>query len=266
MVMLDHGTEMTYSSVVPKKGVHAYAVVRCCNDLSLLGHSKLILKSDNEPAILALKEAIQAESSQKIELTGRVKQEGEKNKCIVPEESAAYDSRSNGRIESNIKWVQGQIRTLKSSLESRIGFKLAQEHNCLPWLVRHAGWIKNRLTVKSDGRTAYERWKGKKFTQEIVEFGERVMYLKPGSKGRDKLESRWGSGIWLGSRDESQESIIGTREGCIKVRDIRRYGEIQARWNPEELNEFQGAPWGAYSRIKLDAEKSECSGSKNAGS
>ena len=40
LVMIDHGTNMCFSSVVPKKGVHAYAVVRICNDLSLLGHSK----------------------------------------------------------------------------------------------------------------------------------------------------------------------------------------------------------------------------------
>ena len=49
---------MCFSSVAPKKGVHAYSVVRIRNGLPLSGHSKLVLKSDNEPAIIALKEAI----------------------------------------------------------------------------------------------------------------------------------------------------------------------------------------------------------------
>ena len=69
LVMVDHSNDMTFSSVLPQKGVHPHAVVRTSNDLALLGHSSLVLKSDNEPAILALKEAVRAESSQRIEVT-----------------------------------------------------------------------------------------------------------------------------------------------------------------------------------------------------
>ena len=60
LVMADHVTSMTLSSVVPPKGVHAYSVVRMSNDLSLLGHSSLVLKSDNEASLNALKEAARA--------------------------------------------------------------------------------------------------------------------------------------------------------------------------------------------------------------
>ena len=41
-----------------------------------------------------------------------------------------------------------------------------------------------------DGRSAWERVKGRTFNREIPEFGERVMYLKPASVGKDKLDSR----------------------------------------------------------------------------
>ena len=58
LVTVDHNTDMTFTSVIPRKGVHPYAVVRACNDIALLGHTHLVLKSDNEPAILALKPAI----------------------------------------------------------------------------------------------------------------------------------------------------------------------------------------------------------------
>ena len=60
LVMIDDKSDMAFSSVVPKKGVMPYAVMRIANDISLLGHPKVILKSDNEPAILALKEAVKA--------------------------------------------------------------------------------------------------------------------------------------------------------------------------------------------------------------
>ena len=66
LVMVDHETDMTLSSVAPKKGVHAYSVVRVCNDLNSLGYNQVILKSDGEPAIMALKEALKAEASQRI--------------------------------------------------------------------------------------------------------------------------------------------------------------------------------------------------------
>ena len=45
--------------------------MRVGNILTMLGHSRMILKSDQEPAIRALKEAAQADSSLKLEVQGR---------------------------------------------------------------------------------------------------------------------------------------------------------------------------------------------------
>ena len=149
LVMNDHLTNMTFSSVVPQKGVHAYSVVRVSNDISLLGHTELVLKSDNEASINALKDAVKAEASQKIQLSWRA---GVRAARIVPEESAAYDSQSNGRVEGAIRHVQGKVRTLKDALESRYNKEIAQGHASLPWLIRHASWLKNRFVVGSDGK------------------------------------------------------------------------------------------------------------------
>ena len=149
LVALDQESGMTFSSVVPKKGANAYAIVRLCNDLSLLGHAKLVLKSDNEPAIISLKEAVQADSSLKIEISGR---KGDKSDQVIPEESCAYDSRSNGRIESAINRVQGIVRSLKHALESRVGTKIKSDHECLPWLIRHAGFLRSRFKVDDTGK------------------------------------------------------------------------------------------------------------------
>ena len=55
------------------------------------------------------------------------------------EESPAYEHRSNGEVERTIQTVQGQVRTLKSGVESRYDTKLETECNLLPWMVRHAG-------------------------------------------------------------------------------------------------------------------------------
>ena len=71
--MSDQKTGMTFASLAPRKGAHAYAAMRVCNDLSILGHEEVFLRSDGEPALKTLKEVVQCESSMKIEVTGRSK-------------------------------------------------------------------------------------------------------------------------------------------------------------------------------------------------
>ena len=58
-----------------------------------MGYKRIILKTDNEPAILALKEEIKRTS----------------NVEIVPEESPAYESKSNGEIEREVQANQGNL-------------------------------------------------------------------------------------------------------------------------------------------------------------
>ena len=70
-----------------------------------------------------------------------------------------------------------------------------------------------------------------------------MLYLKPGSKGKNKMECRWSYGTWLCSRDEAQGSIIGTESGCIKVRDVKSVGTHAEWWNHKEFSKFQGVPW-----------------------
>ena len=66
--------------------------------------------------------------------------------------------------------------------------------------------------------------KGRPFKRELAEIGESIWYCKSKSKGRTKLVSRWGTGVYLGVRDESCEYIIGTDDGITKCRTIRRKG------------------------------------------
>jgi hypothetical protein len=77
----------------------------------------------------------------------------------------------------------------------------------------------------------------------VAEFGESVRYLKLDSAEKNKLERRWESGIWLGVKGETGESIIGAPEGVVKCRDFRRKPEGEAKWNSEELSQVRGSPW-----------------------
>ena len=125
------------------------------------------------------------------------------------------------------------MRVIRDGLEARYQQPVGHEHPCLPWLVRHAAGVISRLQGGADGKTGYERLSGKTFKGERVELGKCVWYLKPKSKGLHKLSCRWDTGVWLGFRDESGEVFMGTPNGVIKVRTVRRKGSHEARWSDE---------------------------------
>ena len=96
--------------------------------------------------------------------------------------------------------------------------------------------------VGDDGRTPYERRKGRKFKRELPELGECVRYIRPESVGQDKANSRWEDGVYVGLRIESGELFVMTAEGVIKIRSYCRKPEDE-RWKKEDLESGRGLPW-----------------------
>ena len=192
-----------------------------------MGYKKIILRSDQEPAIIDLKNKLKKVI--KIEM--------------IQEETPVGDSQSGGSIENAVKQVQGTTRSYKIALETNLNADMPEEHEIMPWVIKHAAANGNRFHMGKDGMTATRRLKGRNFRKEIAEMGECVWYLIPKSKGKDKLRSRWASGIFLGIRDESTEAFIGTSGGVIKVRTMRRKGSREERWNIVQINEMKGTPW-----------------------
>ena len=84
-----------------KKGVDPYSVKVLSDMILFTGHAGVILKSDGESSITALKNAVK----------------GSVDVNLGVEVSPVGDSKANGEVERAIKTVQGQIRTLKSALE-----------------------------------------------------------------------------------------------------------------------------------------------------
>ena len=102
LVSRDRKSKWINAAVVTQKGNCAYAIKRLSEDLGSLGYNRIILKSDQEPAIKDLKIRVKAERPEE----------------IIMEESPAYEHRSNGEVERAIQTVQAQVRTIKGSLES----------------------------------------------------------------------------------------------------------------------------------------------------
>ena len=90
----------------------------------------------------------------------------------------------------------------------------------MAWLVEYASVLWNRYAVSSDGKTAYERLRGKKSRVLDLDFGERVMWRRAIAIGHrtDKLDSVWDEGCYLGHKIVSGESIVGNKNGTYKTR------------------------------------------------
>ena len=157
--------------------------------------------------------------------------------------SPVGDSQANGEIYRAIRTVQGQVRTMKSAFEANFGLEFAENHPIIPWMISYASSLINKFRIDTDGKTAHERCRGRKFNRIVPQFGERIMYRKfQNKKERRKLEAQWESGVYRGVNESSQELIVGTPLGAIKTQYFRQKGSHAERWTPEEVSSFKGLP------------------------
>ena len=85
LVLFERGVKWMSANVVPAKGVNGYAVQAAGREIDLAGLRRLVVKSDQEPALEELLRVVKAERPEAIELQ--------------PEDSPAGESKSNGKIE-----------------------------------------------------------------------------------------------------------------------------------------------------------------------
>ena len=112
-----------------------------------------MIKSDQEPAIKELLHAVNRERAEHMELKG-----------FAEEESAVGESASNGMVERAIQEIQAQLRTIKLALQWRYKIEtIREDHPIIPWMIRYTGMLINLVKRGEDGRTAYERRRGKGF-------------------------------------------------------------------------------------------------------
>ena len=196
-----------------------------------MGHSNtdIIIKSDNEPVLNTIREQVAAS----------------RKAATRPEHSPVGSSQSNGSIENAVKKIEGYMRAIKLSIESRYKCKLPIKHFMTSWIANHAAFCVTRFEVGADGKTPFQRIRGKQFSGKICELGEYVHALKCKRSPvphRYKYDTRWFDGVFLGFKGLTNEFLIGTPDGVKAVRTIRRR-PIQDRWNTEALNNFRGLPW-----------------------
>ena len=96
------------AAIVPTKGADEYAVAELKNDVVGSGFTEALIRSDNEPAILVVKES--AATALRLASVN-----------VKTEESALYDSQSNGLAASAVKDAKDAVRTNLARLVRRFG-------------------------------------------------------------------------------------------------------------------------------------------------
>ena len=139
--------------------------------------------------------------------------------------------------------MRSLAKVFKDMIEAKIGEEISSDCVIMLWLVRWVAMLYSRFKVGTDGKTAYERQKGRKCKQEVIPFAEKVMYKKLKESGARKhiLESQWDEGLWLGHSRISNEVLIGTRTGVVRAWAVKRKPE-EDRWDKTLIKNMKGTP------------------------
>ena len=218
----DDLTKTYKAHVVSNKGNVDGVADQIVKDLEMIGYGtkKIIIKCDQENALVDL-----------------VKEVARKRVGVetIIEHSRAKDSQSNSVAERAVQSVEGIVRTFKLALEKRLGVQIPSSHPMMAWVVEHSAEQLNRYHVSQDGRTAYERVRGKAYKGEMHELGIHVYHRFPGKCEGGSMEPRWSEGVWLGKVAKTDEHIVSDDSGRIC-----RTGSVSLKtagesWNAERV-------------------------------
>ena len=214
--------------LVPKKGVSGqpWIAKAVADDIKIWGCSSVILRSDQEKSLKAIHHEVQKLRAPLM---------------TIPEHSPKGESQSNGVIERGNRTITEQVRVMIIDLEEKLECKISAKHPIMSWLVEHAAFIVSYLQTGTDGKTPYERHKGKRANLSLCAFGEQIHYMPLKGKGRPgKRNPRYLDGIWLGISEVNGEVFVGTPEGVQRTRSVLHRPDKRSK---DRVQAIKGFPW-----------------------
>ena len=140
LVAYDSSCRGPYAHAVYAKGAGAdgYAAARIVEDIEFAGHTKVILRSDNEPALLqVVSDALKTLRIQEIDTASS-------------EGSVPYDPQTAGAAEVTVRNLKGQVRAMQLTLDRCLGMHVPPKHPLMAWLVEHAAFVRFTGIIGSD--------------------------------------------------------------------------------------------------------------------
>ena len=224
-------TGASFATAVPTKGsTGRFTIEKMIEFVEELGDGsqQIVVKTDQEPSIEAV--------------VGDLVKEREERRTIV-EESPKQSSGSNGIVERCMQGIEVHLRVMLLEFESRVGEEVDAKEPIVTCMPEYVAYLLNRLEVGKDGKTAYERIKGKVGSVVGVEFVEKVLWKKKKTDKQAKISSRWAHGVFVGVRRRSAEMWVATKAGEIKsVRAVKRIPE-EERWSKDSVGWVRHTLW-----------------------
>ncbi|CAK0866686.1 unnamed protein product [Prorocentrum cordatum] len=220
---------LAQATLYANKETDDYKVSFLLGALEAWGHTTVILQTDQEPATMALAQAVRDRRSHSTLVRG----------------SPPFSKQSAGYAEGANKLAAGLLRAYKLKLEHKLGCEIKMTDPIVPWLVNSVGWMITRFQPRSHGGSSYKMLYGKEYNGEIAEMGEQVWYRISArvAAGRGKWEARFAKGIWVGKSElDDTHLVIDPERGVQKVRTVRRMPE-EFRWQPELIQHIRVTPW-----------------------
>jgi hypothetical protein len=186
-----------------------------------------MLKTDNEPAVLALKARTLAN------LTNGA----------VAVEPPAHESESKGSVENGVKLIKGLLHVHVLALENMVGARFSTEHPVIAWLIEHVADVAAKYLQGVDRCTGYERLFGKSVHEECLEFGEKIFWRKRRTEDMNVvLDSRWAEGLWLWRHWGAIQHRASVGNEVLEVREVQRRACAE-RWGRAALEAVKALPW-----------------------
>ena len=119
-----------------------------------------MLKSDNELAIVK----VLIEALRELRIHGVAQ--------VLEEHPPEYNPQAKGAAEFGVNLLKGHFRTIRSGLQSKIGFRGPGRHPLVAWMIRHAAGLIAWCPKGHDGQTAYRRVQSRAFSKHRMASGE----------------------------------------------------------------------------------------------
>ena len=222
LVMVDQETKFVHVIPVPTKEATAYLVEEVCRVLMLL-NSKVMLRTDTEPAMISLRKKVQGIRKLK--------------KLETEIQDVAPDAHEGLQVERWVQTVRNLSKTLVYHAETEAKVKITSECTLYPWAARHAGFLLNRFVVQK-GKTPFEVLFGREYKGKLAPWGS-VVLGKQLPKVKEKGEA-WRKGIFVGKDMVSNMNLVSTIQGIIKCRTMR---QCTPAYDAAAMAMAAGTPW-----------------------
>ena len=140
LVLYCSATRRIFAHAVPTKGLDpdGYIVEKIRDDVLWLGHPKVMIRSDNEPALLHVVDTALA----------ALKAKGVASNS---EGSVTYDPQTNGAAGNAVRPFKGSLRANLLSFERQLQARIPVNHPILAWLVTYAASVRTMRVRGPDG-------------------------------------------------------------------------------------------------------------------